>query len=591
MLSAFRHMRSHTRLFLLFITTILVPTSILTFISYRTLYNQVQSQALTSNRREIAQLCEALDERILRIVYIGHLIDTDPDIQQYLLDYQNGVLSLEETNTAIQNNLQKYSFFTHDASNFTPSISIITSNGTLFGDKRIERVLATSEFQDGLLRYQIGDRSRDYQWFSDTEFFQNDMPSHDDLIYLLFDLHASDTWSVHSTLVFAFRESDLLRQYMGSVSTGQSIYILDQNGYTLSKFGTFTFFEQLDEIYTNKLNIDQTAIIPAKSSQLLVTDLKLSSNSWRIVSISSLDTLLRDISQTLSAFLRTMFLFVSLSLLLSFYTSRRFMAPIQKLHNSIRRVSAGDFSTRVEVTSNDEIGELSEQFNHMVSHTQQLMELVVQEQEAKRKADIIALQSQINPHFLYNTLSSIRYMVLIGNHEDADTAILALNRILKCAFSGADSFISINMEIEQLRNYLTIAKFGFSVPLQVQIEVAPEIGDCQTIKLMLQPIVENAVRHGLKGNLKNPTLRICAYQEAGDIVFLIEDNGHGFDVSILSEKNRSVDSSHIGIKNVHARIQLHFGSRYGLSIKSEIGKGTKVWIRIPKISGLQGDTQ
>lgn len=261
------------------------------------------------------------------------------------------------------------------------------------------------------------------------------------------------------------------------------------------------------------------------------------------------------------------------------------MAPIQKLNASVHRVSQGDLNARVEITTKDEIGQLSQHFNQMLDHTQSLMNVIIEEQAAKRKADIASLQAQINPHFLYNTLTSIRYMSLVGKKEDVDTAILALNSILKCALSDTESFVSINMEMEQLKNYLIIAKYGFSVPLKVNMDIEPELGNCKTIKLILQPIVENAVIHGLKGNLNDPTLSIRVYSENDSVCFLVHDNGVGFDVSSLPKKKALSDSNHIGVHNVNARIQLYFGSDYGIHIESQPGTGTKVWVKIPKISG------
>lgn len=247
------------------------------------------------------------------------------------------------------------------------------------------------------------------------------------------------------------------------------------------------------------------------------------------------------------------------------------------------QVICGDLSARASRLSDDEIGDLAEQFNQMVIHISTLMNQIIAEQEAKRKSDIQFLQSQINPHFLYNTLTSLRYMVLAGRKEDAETSILALNRILRYSLSEAQQYITINMEMDMLANYLTIANFSFETPMDATIDIDPAIGSCLTIRLLLQPIVENAILHGLKATKIPPKLRIQGYADGDSIVFSIKDNGVGFDVSTLNMEEPPRDSSHIGIKNVNMRIKLQFGSAYSLKIYSRTGIGTTVIIRIPRI--------
>ena len=580
-----RKIRSHTKLFLLFIATFLIPLIAITTVSWQLLYKQMQQQALLSDKREISQLGYSINAELTKVVSLGHLISANRSLHSYLSAYSSGEVSLDYAKQAIHALLKQYSPMLFSMNSLSPSITVVTDNGVVFGEEIDASLLQSNAFKEAIAKFKTSYNQYESVWLSDAQLFGIEIPSHESCIYALHTLRNPNSWENMGTIVFRIRQSRLLSQYMGSVKDYQNIYIIDNEGNILSEMECLGDIATPAETYSGFLDIRDTLLTEQEGMQQIVTVYGLPTTRWRILSVSDLKGPMTGFYQVGSGFILAVAGCALLSLLLSYLFSRRFIQPVLALKDQMQQVKHGDLSARVKVASQDEIGELSQLFNEMVERIEKLMEQVVAEQRAKRKADILSLQTQINPHFLYNTMASIRYMVLADNKQNAETIILALNRILKYALSDTHEFISVNMELDQLGNYLTIEKFSFSTPLQVDIRVDDKLGDCKTIKLLLQPIVENALLHGLKGKTDNPTLKISVRAAENDLLFIVEDNGSGFDPATLKLRKPPIqDSHHIGLQNVDKRIKLHFGTAYGMKIESEIGKGTTVTLRIPKIT-------
>jgi len=248
------------------------------------------------------------------------------------------------------------------------------------------------------------------------------------------------------------------------------------------------------------------------------------------------------------------------------------------------KVKSGQLDAYVSITTHDEIGELSGQFNSMLSEINTLMERIITEQEAKRSADILALQTQMNPHFLFNTLATIRSLVCANAFDKADTVLISLSMLLKDLLSSNEPFSTLNKEIQNLQEYINIQKLTFEPPLNVHIQIPPEMHNIKIMKMLLQPLVENALLHGLKPKRDNCRLNIEGYLEKEMAVISIADNGVGFNPDILEHYSHdlSADKRSIGIKNVVDRIKLHYGAQCSIIINSEINVGTTVIVRFPQ---------
>jgi len=296
-----------------------------------------------------------------------------------------------------------------------------------------------------------------------------------------------------------------------------------------------------------------------------------------------------------------------MSLLLSLRISDSISRPLRNLSEMMNKVGKGNFDVSIQPYTNDEVGVLSEHFNKMVRQVQKLIQEVYQEQYLKQKAELKSLRAQINPHFLYNTLESINWMARTRNVPEIGDMVKALGDLMRASISG-DDFVTLNDEITNITNYLKIQKFRYGDRLGVCIGISPDIGQIIVPKLILQPIVENSIVHGLEEKLEDGHIRISGELENGDVVIMICDDGVGMEKEKADHLNRlfseyhegtrvsggsaKVDirkdigskddmHTHIGLINVDRRIKMYYGASYGLSISSVIGEGTSVKAVLP----------
>ena len=281
--------------------------------------------------------------------------------------------------------------------------------------------------------------------------------------------------------------------------------------------------------------------------------------------------------------------------------SRSIYLPIKKLNDFTSTVTKNDLQALVAGDNVDEITELGLSFNIMIGKIRGLLDSKVKEQENLKKAELRALQAQINPHFLYNTLDTIIWMAESKKNDQVIEIVSALSKFFRISLSKGRDWITISEEIERTRSYLTIQKIRYRDILDFKIELDEAAAQYTILKLILQPLVENALYHGIKNKRKGGTIRVRAKMKTDDeIVLEVEDNGIGFmpeklaqlEAELKDESGEIRMENGFGIGNVNKRIGLYYGKQYGLSVKSEYNTGTLVRLVIPakKDDGAQDET-
>lgn len=271
------------------------------------------------------------------------------------------------------------------------------------------------------------------------------------------------------------------------------------------------------------------------------------------------------------------------------YISSKITTPIQELEKSVNALEAGDLDTEVYTGGSYEIRHLGRSIGHMAGQIKVLMDDIVAEHESKRKSEFDTLQSQINPHFLYNTLDIIVWMIENEQKAEAVKVVTALARFFRISLSKGKSIIPVRDELEHVRNYLMIQQMRFKNKFTYVIEADPGTLELASLKLMLQPLVENAVYHGMEFMDGDGEVVVRAKREGDDLWLSVRDNGLGMTgeqvESLLSESPHvtSRKGSGIGVKNVNERIRLYFGEQYGLQIDSEPDEGTLIRIHLPAV--------
>lgn len=310
---------------------------------------------------------------------------------------------------------------------------------------------------------------------------------------------------------------------------------------------------------------------------------------WKIIGVTQTDGIALNTfkSSMFIAFL-TLF-FLSIIVVINSFLSKRVSAPMGRLEEAVNRIEAGNLDTDIEPSGFYEVWHLGRAIDKMKNNLKRLMEDIVKEHEAKRKSELMALQNQINPHFLYNTLDIIVWMIENGKKDDAVNVVTALARFFRISLSRGRTVITVQDEVEHVRNYLMIQEMRFKNRFSYEFHLEDGVETLGTIKLILQPIVENAVYHAMEFMDGDGEIKVSVFRQGEDLYFLIQDNGCGMTQEQVEKLMNGMDicsgkGAGVGLRNVRERIRLVFGDSYDLSIVSEPDEGTEVRVKIPAIS-------
>lgn len=341
--------------------------------------------------------------------------------------------------------------------------------------------------------------------------------------------------------------------------------------------------ERLEQVLQDK----QGGFVVKEGGASRIYSIKDTDFGWKIVGVFYENELVDNKKQMQLSFAIAGVLCLGVGVLFSVVISRNLTRPIKKLQDKMMEVEKGNFDIRVPVGHSREISGLARSFNVMVLKVKELMDQIVIEQEIKRKSELNALQAQINPHFLYNTLDSIIWMAESKKHDEVILMTSALARLFRASLSKGREMIPIATEVEHITNYLKIQQMRYQDKIRFTLDMDRELYPYLTLKVLLQPLVENAIYHGIKNKEGPGTITITGRLQDDRIRFQVMDDGIGMDRSKVETLLISTGSQHsrnsVGIANVHQRIQLYFGAEYGLSYTSEPGAGTNVTVLIPAV--------
>ncbi|WP_282195179.1 cache domain-containing sensor histidine kinase [Thomasclavelia cocleata] len=308
---------------------------------------------------------------------------------------------------------------------------------------------------------------------------------------------------------------------------------------------------------------------------------------WCVVGVSYVDELVDDRAITAIEIIIIIALVVMIfAIIILFVLSNKLTKPVRSLVDamSIFEKNAVDFKY-TPVRGASEFNKLSSSFEHMVIQIQELMDKVKKEEVALRKTELKALQAQINPHFLYNTLDSIQWMCEEEKTEDAITMVGALAQLFRISISKGYELIPIEKEIQHAKNYLVIQSYRYKDQFTYFFDIDEEVLPYLCNKITIQPIIENALYHGISRMVDEGEILISVHKVNDDIIIKIKDNGVGMSeeqVESILKKERT-DSKGIGVKNVNDRIKIYFGDDYGIVVESELDVGTIITIKIPAV--------
>ncbi len=398
----------------------------------------------------------------------------------------------------------------------------------------------------------------------------------------------------------------IIEDLLASVQLGNRGYV-----FVVSETGALVYHPQQQLIFSN-LRDERIAEVMAigrgsftagyGSDEQIYTVAHSESTGWKVVGVNYVEELLADARDVLVLYVLFGFLCFVLVVLLSQLLTVRISYPIRRLRESMKAVEQGNFDIQVDVRGGAEVVDLSRDFNIMIGEIKSLMRQNSARQAEMRQSELKALQNQITPHFVYNTLDSIIWMAEGREYERVITMTSALARLLRLSISQGNELIPVSAELEHVENYLTIQRMRYSPEkVDFHIEADPAVLGQETLRIVLQPLVENAIYHGLRTKDQGGHIVVRVFRDSDTLVCEVSDDGVGMPVELArsllhgdaaasrlkevtagrARSGRTGESSGVGVRNVHDRIRLYYGEAYGLSFESELGCGTTVIVRQP----------
>jgi two-component system sensor histidine kinase YesM len=390
-------------------------------------------------------------------------------------------------------------------------------------------------------------------------------------------------------ILFVFPDS-VLQQYLQSqVSKSGELIILNESGSMLAS-GNQSFankgFED-DGLLEAKRNPSGHYITSINGQDVFVVYLT-SNQGWKYIRIIPYDRFMKKINAVNQKSLVVGLVGIAAFLFVSYFIVQSIVRPVLSIARQMKVMKTGHFEVQIEERGPFEVYVLGKTFNEMVLRMKELIEEIGQKERQKKDAEITALQSQINPHFLLNTLNTIKLMAIISKAKHIQQMTESLTKILSSSFNRGGMYITIREEMELLEHYFTIMKIRYGDTFDVVIQIDSCIENFYILKLLLQPVVENSIIHGIQQSEKRGLIEITGELAGADFIrILIKDNGIGFadlsggDMTDAALVHKSERFNGIGLSNVHDRIYLNYGPQYGMHIESKPGEGTTITLQLP----------
>ncbi len=404
-----------------------------------------------------------------------------------------------------------------------------------------------------------------------------------------------DTGHILGTAILYLKETDVAAIYLDNITNkDDKFFIVDDQKNIISTQDKNELYKKFDEqryLGTNdfdEVSNKKSLIRDIEGKKVLVTVRDFNKLNWKIISAIPLD----EITNENKGMTRLIIVFGAACLICSFIASYlisdMISKPILKLVSIMREIKSGNLKLRAELNAKGEIGLLAEGFNSLMDKINRLLKQIYDEQKAKRENEFKLLQSQIKPHFLYNTIETIISFIKLDLKDKAMMTMKCLAGFYRISLSKGNDIITIKDEVNLIDNYLSIQKLRYVEYLDYRLEFDEEMLKCQIPKLTLQPLVENSIYHGLKQKEDKGLLVIKGYFEQGAIIIEVFDDGVGMSqeqiVRVLSRPLNERKNTDFGIHSVDSRLKLLYGEEYGLSIESSVGEYTRVIVKLPAVT-------
>lgn len=582
-----RFKRLQSKLFVYFLGLVLIPVVSLGFFSYW-ISTGIMEQQFSENQRQSVKLIGN---------HIKLMLNDARDISEYIISNETIQNTLKQPNPSTLNDAQKILFDylsnLKQAKSYITFIVVYGENGFLFRDFKefYRQVIDYNHFKSTNTYLATAAHEGEAYWeFSSSSLF----------IYsgvypeLMIGRRITNVYDPDDKLGMLFMgfSRDALQETIhdSGIAETHDIFIFDDNFHLVTSSNPDRAISSyLDSNLNFKRKLfekDHADIYEVNHKKYLVANALIEDYNWNVISFTPVENIERQINIVLRTTIVLTISLIAVIAALSVVLSSSITSPIKRLLQSMNNFKRGNFNQQVEVKSRDEIGMLGAKYNDMVTELNSLIQKVYISKTNQKIIELRTLQTQIQPHFLYNTLDFIFLNAKMHGDEQTSEVVHALSQLFRLSLNKGQDYYKVGDEIEQIRAYVQIQHARFPNRFDPHFEIDPETLDWYTLKLLLQPIVENAILHAFHPDLPRPgRLLIRSRLERDCIQFQVEDNGVGMKPAQIEELLSVPENSHggYGVRNVNERLQMLFGKAYALRIESKLEEGTTVTVKIPLV--------
>ena len=574
-----KNLSIQSSIFMYFTVTAIIAIALISLIIFQRFTNSLNATIIEENSGIVGQLGESVDSYLRNAMKVSDSI------------YYNVIKNTDISNDDIKRGMNLI-YVNND--NMIDDIALISGKGELIESMPALRLKDNSNVleKDFFKKSMAESEYINFSMPHIRDLFDRNESSYSWVISLSRAVEVTDEGKATQALLLINLNYMYFEEIFSNVNLGNGGYV-----YLTNDSGDIIWHPKQNEIYSGRFKEDNKYAATLKDG-ITVENLRgknitlnvrtIGYTGWKLVGVTPSAALGVDGIKFRFFVLFVADLFLFLLAMINAFISDKISNPIKSLDGSVREIESGNLNVEIVPSGSYEVEHLGKSIKNMLGRIKVLMSDLVAEHNAKRKSEFDTLQSQINPHFLYNTLDIIVWMIENENSDKAVNIVTALAKFFRISLSKGKNIITVKDEVEHVRNYLMIQNMRFKNRFEYSIDVDEEVLSYSSLKLMLQPLVENAIYHGMEFMDGDGEIDVKVFKEDDSLYFTITDNGLGMSedmVETLLSKDfvPSKKGSGIGVKNVNERIKLYFGSEYGLKVESEPDEGTKITIHLPAV--------
>ncbi|MGL5327866.1 MAG: sensor histidine kinase [Peptostreptococcaceae bacterium] len=579
-ISKLRQIKISERLIKSFLILSILPIIIIFLVVNTTTVNLIKNNIISNDKVTSKLVSDSISDYISRFDSITNEIIWNTSLLNSIKNY--GKLNLNEKNKfndELGKILRSRTTYISDIADFTildENLNTVYNEGVSYIDYNIK----VHEISKGIIKGKV------INWTSINQGSRR-------YIAITKPIKISD--QTYGYLFLAIKEKviiDMFKDYNNNfngygVIIDENNDVIASNNDEVNKFNNYNSNkEKIKNIKVIKDIKKNSKVIKYDGKKYILTIKPISYVSWEFIGVVPYDYILKSCMDIYKIYAIVSIIVIGLSVCIARIIHKSIANPINDIVNVMNNLNEKNLGSSIKVSGNDEITFIMKRYNRMSKNIKSLVQAVKIREKEKREITLRMLQAQINPHFLFNTLGSLRYVAMMNNDNVVANGLEALAKLLRSTIVDKNEFISIKDEIENVKNYITINKIRYGDTYDIEYNISESILEEKILKFILQPIIENCILHGFENEEELNNINIKIYDNEEFIFFEIIDNGIGIEEEKLNEGCFNIDKfAGIGVKNVRERLNLYYEGIYTFEIRSEQSKGTMTKIVIPKIIG------